>query len=310
MEAGEYSYFTGLPCKRGHVAARRTHNSSCLGCYPGKQREQQVVSDRISNELARRKAVKAGKRFYFASPCKYGHIGKRLTSNTSCSECNNKYRQDNLTAIAKRNVEWKSKNPEKVRKHRKGQYLRHREEIRLKKKIWYQANAEKQISYSKKWLRENPERRDAYRRVYDQKHKERDKKRRYENVARWRRNNPEFVRSRRAHRRALKRGAEGDHSISDLDVLFKWQNGKCSYCSSPFINKKYSIDHIQPLHNGGSDWPENLQLLCKSCNCKKSWADPFVFLLKFSEAVQKRWLLRLRLRQDLLIKALSATKWS
>ena len=31
-------------------------------------------------------------------------------------------------------------------------------------------------------------------------------------------------------------------------------------------------------------------------------ADPFVFLLKFSEAVQKRWLLHLRLRQDLLVR--------
>jgi formate-dependent nitrite reductase cytochrome c552 subunit len=94
MEAGEYSYFTGLPCKRGHVAARRTHNSSCLDCHPGKQREQQVVLDRKSNDLARRKAIKAGKNFYFAAPCKYGHIGKRLTSNTSCCECNNKYRKD------------------------------------------------------------------------------------------------------------------------------------------------------------------------------------------------------------------------
>ena len=241
--------------------------------------------------------------FYFTGcPCKHGHVDRRLTSNASCCGCNNKYRRDNVTASAKRNVEWKTKNPEKVRKHRKSQYLRHGEEVRAKKKLWYRANTESQISYSKKWRRDNPERHTIYQRAYEQKHKERDRTRKYETIARWRRNNPEFVRSRCAHRRALKRGAEGDHSKTDLDVLFKWQNGKCAYCRRPFINKKYSIDHIQALHNGGSDWPENLQLLCKSCNCKKSVADPLVFLLNFSKAVRKRWLRRLLLRLDLLIK--------
>jgi HNH endonuclease len=306
MEAGEYSYFTGLPCKRGHVAARRTHNSSCLDCYPGKQREQQVVLDRKSNDLARRKAIKAGKNFYFAAPCKYGHIGKRLTSNTSCCQCNNKYRKDNLKAITKRNDEWKARNPEKVRKHRKGHYLRHGQEILFKRKIWYQANAETQISYSKKWQRENPERLEAYRRAYEQKHKDRDKQRKYEAFARWRRRNPANSKASGHRRRALRLGAPGNHFPSDLNFLMKWQEGKCPYCSSS-IEKQYATDHIVALANGGSNWPENLQLLCISCNSKKSVADPFVFLLKFSEVVQKRWLLRLLLRQDLLIKALSET---
>jgi hypothetical protein len=249
IEARQYSYFTGLPCKRGHIAARRTHNSSCLGCYPGKQRERQAILDRKSNDLARSKALEAGTMFYFTGcPRKHGHVERRLTSNASCCGCNNKYRQDNVTANAKRNVEWKTKNPEKVRKHRNSQYLRHGEEIRTKIKLWYRANTESQIGYSKKWRRDNSERHTLYQRAYEQKHKERDKLRKYETIARWRRNNPEFVRSRCAHRRALKRGAEGDHSKTDLDVLFDWQKGKCSYCRRPFINKKYSIDHIQALH--------------------------------------------------------------
>jgi 5-methylcytosine-specific restriction endonuclease McrA len=184
--------------------------------------------------------------------------------------------------------------------------LRHGQEILLKRKIWYQANAETQISYSKKWQRENPERLEAYRRAYEQKHKDRDKQRKYEAFARWRRRNPANSKASGHRRRALRLGAPGNHFPSDLNFLMKWQEGKCPYCSSS-IEKQYATDHIVALANGGSNWPENLQLLCISCNSKKSVADPFVFLLKFSEVVQKRWLLRLLLRQDLLIKALSET---
>ena len=30
---GEPTYFTGLPCKNGHMAHRRTHNGECVECY-------------------------------------------------------------------------------------------------------------------------------------------------------------------------------------------------------------------------------------------------------------------------------------
>ncbi len=44
-----------------------------------------------------------------------------------------------------------------------------------------------------------------------------------------------------------------------------WQNAeaKCSKCSSQFA---LEVDHIIPLGKGGDDSPENLRLLCRTCN--------------------------------------------
>ena len=51
-------------------------------------------------------------------------------------------------------------------------------------------------------------------------------------------------------------------------------NGKCFYCNIellPFGNKKtsFTIDHIIPLCNGGTNELINLVPSCLSCNCRK-----------------------------------------
>lgn len=46
---------------------------------------------------------------------------------------------------------------------------------------------------------------------------------------------------------------------------------KCAMCGKIFSDRKYlQVDHKKAMNNGGLSVPENLQILCRSCNAKKS----------------------------------------
>jgi 5-methylcytosine-specific restriction endonuclease McrA len=113
-----------------------------------------------------------------------------------------------------------------------------------------------------------------------------------EEIAAWAQLNKESLAKRRAeyyqnhieqHRawgrnyRARKRSAEGHHSVSDIQRLYKLQKHRCATCKTSISDKtgpgKYHVDHVVALLNGGSNWPDNLQLLCRSCNSKKQAMD-------------------------------------
>lgn len=87
----------------------------------------------------------------------------------------------------------------------------------------------------------------------------------------WLNNNPEAARARSTRRRGLIRKAEGYHCGEDIQALFKAQKGRCAalHCRIK-LPKSYHIDHKTPLVRGGSNWPDNLQLLCQTCNNNKS----------------------------------------
>jgi 5-methylcytosine-specific restriction endonuclease McrA len=52
--------------------------------------------------------------------------------------------------------------------------------------------------------------------------------------------------------------------------MFNDANGVCEECSKKMTLKEMNIDHIIPLCVGGSNEPENLQVLCKKCHFVKS----------------------------------------
>ncbi|MBD0866456.1 MAG: HNH endonuclease, partial [Rhodobacteraceae bacterium] len=51
--------------------------------------------------------------------------------------------------------------------------------------------------------------------------------------------------------------------------LYGAQEGICAGCATHFPFRIMEVDHILPRSRGGTDHPENLQLLCSACNRSK-----------------------------------------
>ena len=62
---------------------------------------------------------------------------------------------------------------------------------------------------------------------------------------------------------------QGTHTYGDWELLKKQYGYTCPCCKKSEPQIKLTEDHIIPLSRGGSDLIENIQPLCKSCNCKK-----------------------------------------
>tara|TARA_B100001123_G_C14999709_1_gene903021 strand:- start:49 stop:462 length:414 start_codon:yes stop_codon:yes gene_type:complete len=52
--------------------------------------------------------------------------------------------------------------------------------------------------------------------------------------------------------------------------LYEKQKGKCNYCGRKRDIDELVVDHKTPLSRRGTDTPANKQILCSSCNGRKS----------------------------------------
>lgn len=154
------------------------------------------------------------------------------------------------------------------------------EKIRAWQKEYYARTAEQRREYSKNYAKENPEKVRETKLKYREREKERlrvqyqefyqrNKEKFKAKYARYVENNRARVNERQRNRRALKKGAPGSHTKQDIERLFELQKKKCATCHAKLEKTGFHVDHIVALINGGSNWPDNLQLLCPTCNVKK-----------------------------------------
>lgn len=190
-------------------------------------------------------------------PCLHGHVSYRLTSNGVCYIC---------SRIRKKEFMFKNKERERLK-------------TVAQCKKWREKNKEKAKLYSRKYKNKNSENLKEMNKEYRKRNKNKLKKYFQEygkinrkkitnKTKRWIKNNPEAWRVISENRRAREKNADGFHKDTDIGRIKILQKYKCAICRIS-INKKYTIDHIIPLSKGGSNWPKNIQLVCKSCNSRK-----------------------------------------
>ena len=170
------------------------------------------------------------------------------------------------------NARYRAKHPERLIASRKKYYVENKEAVVERNLAYRKAHPDVGRAVSKRWRKAHPEKVREMKLLYGPRYAEH--KREYDK--KYRSENREKLNSLKLARWHMKRSAEGSFTPEDITALLESQSGRCANtaCRKSLKRHGYHIDHVIPLSKGGSNWPTNLQLLCPTCNLKKSDKDP------------------------------------
>lgn len=135
---------------------------------------------------------------------------------------------------------------------------------------WLDKNREKKLAYLK-------DRRESSIGLYTQYDQIRNSKPETKERARQNRAaNRERYRGYDRARYARERQAPGKYTEQDLQQIRVAQRDQCALCETSLSGKGHR-DHIVALVNGGTNFPSNIQLLCRGCNHRKAATDIAIY---------------------------------
>lgn len=192
------------------------------------------MKEEIYKKCCRCKKIRDNDLFYKDTRAKDGLF-------STCKLCYKKRYEENIEVNREKCRTWRIDNPDKYIKSKiksDKKYSKTQNGIKVKKAL------------RDRWIQNNPIANKLAKR-------------------KWRQENKELVAFHSRRRNARKRGADGSHTLVEWNYLKEKYNYTCLCCGKKEPEIKLTEDHIVPLFVGGSDYIDNIQPLCVSCNAKK-----------------------------------------
>lgn len=233
--------------------------------------------------ISKKKAIEIGQKWFFTGkPCKNGHIEKRMVCNHRCYQCSRdakkKAREINGDKIRRQGRESYRRNFETIAKKAKDKYIETKEERQKYLKEYYKKNKEKLLEKQKEYYKNNKQKIRKYKKKYNSENKEKISK--YFKEL-WKNSDRKIAKQISANKRVALKKSTGDNTVTKKFIfsLKAKQKNRCIYCEAN-IEEKFHIDHIVALSKGGTHTSDNIQLLCGTCNLKKSNKDHIEYAME------------------------------
>lgn len=136
---GSSRYFTGLPCKHGHVSPRLTSGGNCIACWNAWQKDNR---DKVTGYKRSWEAANPEKR----------------------DACTRRWQRNNPDRVRAAQLKFKRANVEALNKTRREFYAQNPEIGRKKSRLFREENREKANASARKWAAANVEKVRAFTR--------------------------------------------------------------------------------------------------------------------------------------------------
>ena len=177
-----------------------------------------------------------------------------LGLSARCKDCVRAYQKSHIDEINASRRENRRENADHYNAYNREFHRKNPESKKARNRKYREEKTEKINVGWNSWRNRNAERVNAYKREYDRK---------------YRQEHPGASAANFANRQSRKRQAGGEFSTKEWRTLCAYYDYTCLCCWKLEPEIKLTSDHLVPLARGCTNFIDNIQPLCLSCNMSK-----------------------------------------